>query len=133
MAYDKKKIYKQALEAAQDGKLINIKEIVARLPIHMSTYYEFFPNESEESETIKTILDENKTYRKAAMRTKWEKGKNATLQLAAYKLMADPEELEALQMNVVDHRSKGESINIAPISWVNTDEKTEQTKDAKNK
>jgi hypothetical protein len=54
-------------------------------------------------ETIKSELGKNKIKAKRKMRNKWSESENATLQLAAYKLIAEKEELDALTMNKLDH------------------------------
>lgn len=55
---------------------------------------------------IKEALAKNKVKRKSKMRRKWEDSDNATLQLAAYKLMAEDDELARLTMNKFEHTGK---------------------------
>jgi hypothetical protein len=57
MAYDRKKVFEQAKDAITKHKLFFIEDIVAFLPINKSTYYEFFPLESNESNELKEMLD----------------------------------------------------------------------------
>ena len=54
------------------------------------------------------------------MVNKWEESENATLQIAAFKLIATDEERESLSTNwtKADHTSKGESISLTPMQFV---------------
>lgn len=57
MAYKKKEIYNQAIEAITKNNLFFIEDIVAWLPISKPTFYEFFPIESNEINNLKAKLD----------------------------------------------------------------------------
>jgi hypothetical protein len=56
---------------------------------------------------IKDALAKNKVRRKIKMRRKWEDSDNATLQIAAYKLIAEPEEIERITMSKVTNEISG--------------------------
>lgn len=99
MKYDKKKILKQSLDAIHKYKLIFIEEVVAYIPIHKQTFYEYFPIGSNEMDTIKEAISKNKIDMKAGLRHKWYKNDNATTQIALYKLIANKEEKDALNNN----------------------------------
>ena len=60
MAYDKKKIYKQAIEAIKDNTIYFIEDVVAFLPISKSTFYDYFPIDSNELNDIRELLEQNK-------------------------------------------------------------------------
>ena len=60
MAYDRKKIFKQAKEAITKHKLIFVDDIVAFLPISKITFYMFFPLGSNESNELKELLVQNR-------------------------------------------------------------------------
>ena len=97
MAYDRAKIYEDALREAKENNVRNISELLSYLPIASPTFYEFFPAGSSESSTIKAIINQNKVKRKAKMLRNWEeKEASAALQIAAFKLIADDEEREIL-------------------------------------
>lgn len=96
MAYDPQKIYKQALEVAEQKKCFFIDQLVSFLPISISTFYEYFPASSEEMEAIKAVLNKNKVEVKSAMYNKWFKSDNSTLQIALMKLIATDEEAHRL-------------------------------------
>ncbi len=99
MAYDRKKIFEQAKEMIVKHKLFFVEDIVAFLPISKKTFYEFFPLESNESNDIKELLNQNRTELKVSMRSKWYKSNAPALQMALMKLIATPDELKRLSMN----------------------------------
>ena len=100
MAYDKEVIIQQAIQEINDRKLTTIEELVAFLPISSATFYNW---ELEKLEAIKEPLFKMRVLAKKAMKNKWYGSENPTLQLAWFKLHANPEELAALSMNKVEH------------------------------
>jgi hypothetical protein len=98
MAYDKNKIFEQAKEMIVKHKLFFIDDIIAFLPIHKATFYEFFPPESEKSDELKRMLETNRVELKVSMRSKWYKSNAPALQMALMKLISTPEELRKLSM-----------------------------------
>lgn len=118
MAYDKKKIYQQAEEAIKKNNLFFVEDIVAFLPCDKTTFYRFFPTESNEYNTLKDLLEDNKVKTKSSIRAKlWKSSKAAEL-LALYRLIATPEEHQKLNQSYIDHTTKGDKISIKPIEWV---------------
>jgi len=76
MAYDKKKILKDALELIEKHHLIFIDDVVGLLPISKKTFYLWFTPECDELHDIKRLLDKNGTPReqkqdKDALVIKW--------------------------------------------------------------
>jgi type II secretory pathway component PulL len=110
-AYDPDKIKEQALEAIKKHRLFFIEDVVAYLPCSKSTFYEYFPNDSDALDDIKEALYDSRIKTKSKLRKNWEEGAPA-LQLALYKLASTPEELKKLSMQQIDHTTKGESINL---------------------
>lgn len=110
MAYDKKKIYQQAEEAIKKNNLFFIEDIVAFLPCDKTTFYRFFPTESNEYNTLKDLLDDNKVRTKSSIRAKLWKSEKAAELLALYRLIATPEEHQKLNQSYIDHTSKGQSM-----------------------
>jgi len=111
MAYDKKKIFDQAKEMIVKHKLFFVEDIVAFLPCNKTTFYEFFPSQSNESNVLKELLETNRVELKVSMRSKWYKSNAPALQMALMKLIATPEELKKLSMTYTDITSKDESLN----------------------
>ncbi len=108
MAYDKKKIFKQAKEAIQKYKLFFIEDVVAWLPISKKTFYEYFPVDSNESNELKELLEKNKVEIKSALRSKWFKSNNPLTQMALYKLIATEEEYH----RIANTKTENKNINI---------------------
>jgi len=96
MAYDRVKIFEQAKEVTVKNKLFFIEDIVSFLPIAKKTFYEYFPIDSNESNALKELLETNKTNVKVAMRSKWYKSDNPTLQVALMKIIATDDEAHRL-------------------------------------
>ena len=115
MAYDKQKIFEQAKEMIVKHKLFFIEDIVAFLPIAKKTYYEYFPIESNESNELKELLEQNRTELKVSMRSKWYKSNAPALQMALMKLIATDEELRKLSMNHTDITTNGKGLHDKPI------------------
>jgi hypothetical protein len=104
MAYDREKVIEDALNAIKEHKLTFFEEIALYVEPSLSTLYEW---KLEESEAVKNALKINKISRKVKMRKKWEDSDNAALQLAAFKLIAEKEEIEKLTMSKVANEQSG--------------------------
>jgi predicted CopG family antitoxin len=96
MAYDRVKIFEDAKSAIEKNKLFFIEDVLAFVPCAKSTFYEFFPDKSEESDVLKELLGKNKTEVKVSMRSKWYKSDNPTLQVALMKIIATDDEAHRL-------------------------------------
>jgi hypothetical protein len=99
MAYKTEDLFNKAMEAIEKNKLFFIEDIIAYLPCHKSTFYEHFPNESDNYKKMLDALEKNRTELKVSMRSKWYKSNAPALQMALMKLIATPEELRKLSMN----------------------------------
>ena len=106
MAYDKKKIYDQAIEAIEKNNLFFIEDIVAFIPCDKTTFYRFFPVESNEYNNIKDKLDDNKIKTKSSIRAKLYKSSKASELLALYRLIASKEEHQKLNQQYIEHSAK---------------------------
>ena len=112
MAYDKKKIYQQAEAAIKKNNLFFVEDIVAFIPCSKPTFYDFFPLDSNELNTLKGLLEHNKIITKSSIRAKLYKGNKAAELLALYKLICSDEERRALSMqhieqSVTNHKPPG--------------------------
>lgn len=134
MAYNKEKIYKQALEAIEKNNLFFIEDLVAWLPISKPTLYEFFPLESNELNTIKDLLNINKTKTKSAIRAKLFKSDKAGELLALYRLICTPEEHRLLNQNYTELTGKdGKNLIPEPITIRIIDDKEQLNGNTDNK
>lgn len=123
MAYDKDKIYKQALKVLEaNKKVVFVKQLVARLPVSVPTFYELFNTTSEEFNTLKDLLDENKVRRKEGLMDQWEDpSASASLQISLFKLLADDEELQRLNNERKSDQSEQPTIKIENYIPLTTD------------
>ena len=98
MAYDKKELFERAKAIIkEDDSIVFAEDIICELGISNATFYVHFEKDSEEINTIKELLQENKTKTKRQLRKNWkDKESSAGLQIALYKLIATAEELERL-------------------------------------
>jgi hypothetical protein len=108
MAYDKQKLFNQAKEAIDKYKLFFIEDVVAWLPCARSTFWDLFPDQSDEMDTIKDLLEKNKVEVKSALRSKWFKGNNPLTQMALYKLIGTEEEYH----RIASTKTENKNINI---------------------
>ena len=108
MAYDRIKIYNQALELIEKKKLFFIEDVVTLLPCSRSTFWEFFPDKSDELDNIKELLDKHKIDIKNGLRNKWYNGNNPLTQMALYKLIGTEEEYH----RIASTKTENKNINI---------------------
>jgi hypothetical protein len=105
MAYDREKIYQQAEEAIKKNNLFFIEDIVAFLPCSKPTFYDFFPLDSNELNTLKDLLDDNKVKTKSSIRAKLWKSNKASELLALYRLIATPDEHRLLNQTYLETKN----------------------------
>jgi hypothetical protein len=108
MAYDRVKIYQQALDLIEKKKLFFIEDVVTLLPISKQTFYDYFKVDSYELDTIKELLDKNKIEIKNGLRNKWYNGNNPLTQMALYKLIGTEEEYH----RIASTKTENKNINI---------------------
>lgn len=125
MRYEKKEIFEQAKQAVINNSLYFIEDVVAFVSCSRSTFYEYFPADSDESDNLKELLDNNKVTTKVKLRKKLGEGEKAAEILALYKLIATDDERRALSMQHIDHTTKGEQINVISLgNGINPNETT---------
>lgn len=110
--YRTEDLLKTAKEAILKNKLIFIEDIIAFLPCHKSTFYEHFPNESDNYKTLVDMLETNRTTIKVSLRKKWYDSDNATLQMGLMKLIANPEEHRRLSQTHQEHSGEIKTVNL---------------------
>lgn len=106
MAFDKKEIFDKAMKIAAESGVHFIEDVIAELPCQKTTFYDFFPSGSEESESIKRLVENNKIATKRKIRAQLAKGEKAAELIALYKLLATEDERRALSMQAVEHSGK---------------------------
>ena len=126
MAYKTEDLLKTAKEAIIKNRLIFIEDIIAFLPCHKSTFYEHFPNESDNYKTMFDMLETNRTTLKVSMRSKWYTSNAPALQMALMKLIATPEELKKLSMQFIESENTNKNIDAGKL----TDEEIKKINDS---
>jgi hypothetical protein len=104
----------ELLKAIQENKCTNFKEACLFVSFAKSTAYN---HELDKMDSIKEAIDKNKVHIKHAMKKNWIVSDNATLQLAAFRLLSDSEEHQKLNQSYIDHTTKGKEVNLP--SWLN--------------
>lgn len=115
MAYDRVKIFEQAKEMIVKHKLFFVDDIVAFLPCSKSSFYEFYPDGSDELDELKELLNQNRTTLKVSMRSKWYTSNSPALQMALMKLIATPEELKKLSMQYIESENRNSNFDITKL------------------
>ena len=112
MAYDKKIIFEQALEISKDKDIYFVQDIIDSLCVSKVTFYTFYPEESNELNTLKENLYKNRIEQKKKLRKRLGEG-NGTELIALYKLIGNDEERKSLSTNWNENNNSG---NIT-INW----------------
>lgn len=123
MAYDKEKVFKDVIKAIKNNKLKHFNHIGNFIEPDIKTIKEWGwqSGECTECTTIKKELAFNKVSSKIKLINKWEDSDNPTLQIAAFKLIADESELQALSTNWQKNEHSGE-IKTNDVSKLTTEE-----------
>jgi len=128
MAYRKQELIDMSIKAIKKHSLKKMTHIPAYLPCDRSTFYNY---KLEILDDIKEELYKNKINSKIKLSDKWEDSDNPTLQIAAYKLMADEDELIKLTSSKFDHRSSDGTMT--PKTTIITTMTQDQLKESLNK
>lgn len=119
MENDEKKIklFEESKKLIEAKNLFFFQDVIAYLPVSCSTFYDYFPEGSDEHTELKRLLEQNKIEVKVGLRKQMYQIGNPTAMLALYKLIATPEEREALMKNVPDRKkAKVDSVNNTQIN-----------------
>ena len=117
MAYNKDKIYEQALSIIKEKNCLFMEQLMAYLPIVKQTFYDYYPIGSDEMDIIKGLIENNRVRTKHIMQNKWFKSDAPALQTALYKLIGTDEEADRLngsriKTTIDDKRDKTIEITI---------------------
>lgn len=115
MAFNKQKLYKQALEIAKKGGITSIEDIIAFLPCSKPTFYSYIKVDSQEMDDIKEALAEGKRKTVISIRGKLFKSNNPTALLALYRMLCTQEERDIINTQRHDITSAGEKITAEPL------------------
>lgn len=104
MAYNKAEEIENVLRVIEENDLTFFDEISLFVAPNRKTLYEW---ELHKSDPIKEALEKNKLKKKKKLRRKWEDSENATLQIAAFKLLADDDEMARLSTTISKNEHTG--------------------------
>ena len=104
--YNRQEIYEQAKEAIEKNNLFFIKDVVAFVPCSRSTFYDYFPDGSDELDTLREMLEQNKIKTKSSIRAKLYKSEKAAELLALYRLICTPEEHRLLNQQYIEQKQE---------------------------
>ena len=110
--YDKKELIVTAKKAIKENNLFFIEDIVAWLPCSKTTFYEYFPADSDEMNALKAMLEENKIKTKSAIRAKLFRSDKAGELLALYRLICDSDERRMLNQQYIEMEAKDNSLTV---------------------
>lgn len=120
MAYDKDKVFEQLVSNIEaDENITSFLDASQSVAPSRETLVEWGLHKSD---TIKSLIDNNKVKIKQSLRNQWKKEKaSPTLQLALYKLLSTDEERRALSM---EYREHGGELNLPTlkVEYVTPDE-----------
>jgi hypothetical protein len=98
VAYNKDEIIQKALQVIEQQNCTKISEVLLFLPISYRTFYEW---ELHELPEILEKIEAQKVAIKAKMKKRWFNSDIPALAIAAMKLIADEEEIDALSTSKV--------------------------------
>ena len=104
------------MQVIEERNLFFVEDLVAFLPCDRATFYRKFPQGCDECDTIKRALETNKVRTKSAIRHRLFNMDNPTAQLALYRMIATPEERDAISTTKTDITSGGEKIAKEPLT-----------------
>lgn len=116
MAYSRKRLYDQAMQVIEERNLFFLEDVIAFLPCDRATFYRKFPQGCDECDSIKRALETNKVRTKSAIRHRLFSMDNPTAQIALYRMIATPEERDAISTSKTDITSGGEKIAREPLT-----------------
>lgn len=113
MAHDKAKQYEQELlKVIQTKKIAFFDHCFAFTTFSRATAYN---HDLDKLDTIKAAINSNRVSAKNYMLNKWIASNNATLQIAAFRLLADSEEHQKLNQQYIDLTSADGSMSPTAI------------------
>ena len=107
---------KGILEAIQKNPIFNFKDIF--IYYEACTRATAYNHNLDKLDSIKEAIYKNRRKGVTRLITKWLNSDNATLQLAAMRLICDPDEHRALNQNYTDITTGGVALNIDPFAKI---------------
>src|SRR5690606_4713632 len=108
-----KEYEKELLKVIKEKKIAFFDHCFGFTSFSRRTAYE---HKLHESHDIKNAINQNRVTAKNYMLNKWIASDNATLQVAAMRLLSDSEEHQKLNQSYIDHTTKREKLLFNPIN-----------------
>jgi hypothetical protein len=102
MAYDREEIITQAIRVIDDEQITRVTDLVAYLPISRATFYGW---ELDKLDILDEKVKDLKISLKNKMKRKWVEGDNPALQIAAFKLIAEDDEVDKVTLTKVKNET----------------------------
>ena len=121
MAYDKRKLYQQAVDAIEKHNLFFIEDIVAFIPCSKPTFYSYFTVDSDEFNAIRELLEINIIKTKSSIRGKLYKNGNFADLAFLYRQLCSNDERKNVSTTYQETKHSGE-VKTTPNIVVQTEE-----------
>lgn len=102
MKFNKKNLYKKAIEVIDANNLFFIEDVAAFIPCSKTTFYKYIKVGTNEMNALSELLDKNRVVTKSAIRRKLYKSEKASELLALYRLVCSPEERQMLNQSYIE-------------------------------
>lgn len=104
-------MFKEATVLSKRTGFFFIQDIIDYLACGKTTFYAYFPEESNELNTLKDNLYKNRIHQKMHLRKKMSDSDSSTDTIALYKLIGNEEERKALSTSWTDN-THSVSVNV---------------------
>lgn len=122
MTYKVSEIFEKAKKAIEENNLFFIEDVVAFIPCSKFYFYDAFPVDSNDYNTLKDMLEQNKIKTKTELREKFFNSERSAEMLALYKLIATKDERRALSMSYTDVTTDDKPLNDFTFKVVHVNE-----------
>ncbi len=121
--YNKKDLFEQAKKAIKDNNLFFFSDVIAFLPCHADTFYQYFRPDEDEHTELREMLENNKIRTKSAIRSKLFKSDKAGELLALYRLICTPDERRMLNQQYIEMNTNDKGLTVNFIDKSKDDDK----------
>lgn len=97
---NKEKAYKMALKAAETSNAIYVQDVYEMIGISRSTFYHYFPNDSEQLDNIKRELRRNRSNIRMTVRDNMLNSKSSSSYIGLLKIVGTDDEKKALNNTI---------------------------------
>jgi AcrR family transcriptional regulator len=118
----------------KDSSITFIEDVCVELNISRTTFYSYFPSDSEDYKKIKEAIDQNKYIQKKEIRKMWKIDANDRQgRLYLYKLLGNNEDRQKLSMQHIKHEGgTNDSVTVVADTKEDAEEIQEMLKELKD-